>query len=144
LKAQQLSDNGEYTLMFPDGMVAKSIQLIFILTTQDSTKTPRIKAYNVESLVRQQPVYAYTFRVLLADNITKMDTTTESTRTANDMWEELQRAAAKNEPVVISFPMKTARAVISYLREETAQYKPEGMEGEIWERVAVVTAIEAT
>lgn len=139
-----LTDNGEYVLMFPDGMVAKSIQLVFNLNTRDSTKTPRIKAYNVEALVRQPPAYTYSFRVLLANNITKMDTGTESARNANDMWEELTRAAAKNAPVIISFPYKSIRGCISYLREETYQFKPDGMEEEIWERVAVVSVIEAT
>jgi len=144
LKNEHLTDNGEYTVMFPDGTVAKSIQPIFILNTNNSSKTPRIKAYNIESLVRQIPVYTYTFRVLLANNITKMDGTTESARTADDMWEELQRAAMQNAPIIISFPMKSVRGVISYLREETVQFTLDGMDNEVWERVAVVTVVEAT
>ena len=139
-----LVENGEYVLMFPDGMVAKSIQPIFILNTNDSTKTPRLRAFNVEAIVRQIPVYTYTFRILLANNITRMDGTTETERTANDMWEGLQRAAAKNEPIVFSFPDKSFRGMISYLSEETYQYATDGMGQEKWERVAVVSVVEAT
>jgi len=137
-------DNGEFTVMFPDGMKAKSIQPIFILNTEDDSVTPRIKAYNVESVVRQPPVYVYTFRILLADNVTRMDGSKESSRSANTMWEELQRAAAKDEPIIISFPSKSIRGFISYLREETYQYKPDGMGNEVWERIAVVSVVEAT
>ena len=144
LTAQTLSDNGEYVLMFPDGMVAKCIQLVFILSTTDNSKTPRIKAYNVESIVRQPPVYSYTFRILLADNITKMDTSTETVRTANDMWEELQRANSQNAPIIVSFPFKSVRGMLSYLKEETLQFKADGMGNETWERTAVVSLIEAT
>ncbi len=144
LRPEDLNDNGEYVLMFPDGLVAKSIQLIFRLVTTDSSKTPRIRAYNMESIVRQVPVDAYSFRVLLANNITRMDGTTETERTADDMWEELKRARAKNEPIVVSFPFKSIRCMISHLSEQTYQYKPDGMTEEVWERVANVSAIEAT
>lgn len=144
LYSSNMSDNGEYVLMFPDGMVAKSIQLVFMLNTHSASATPRIKACNVESLVRQQPAYSYSFRILLADNVTKMDGSTESTRTANTMWEELQRVAARNAPVTISFPYKSIRGVVSYLREETSSFKPDGMEEETWERVASVSVVEAT
>jgi len=145
LREENRQDNGEFVLMFPDGLVAKSIQLHFVLNTNDSTVTPRIRAYNVECIVRQPPAYTYTFRVLLANNITKMDRSTEEDRDANDMWEELQRAAAKDETVIVSFPYKSVRGMISYLREETYQYKPVGTtDEEIWERVAVVSLIEAT
>jgi hypothetical protein len=138
------TDNGEYTLMFPDGMIAKSIQLIFILSTSNTSITPRIRAYNVESLVRQQPVYTYTFRILLANNVLKMDGKTETARLANDMWEELQRASAKDTPIIISFPQKSVRGVISYLREETSSYKADGMDDESWERVASLSVVEVT
>lgn len=141
---QHLTDTGEYVLMFPDGMVAKMVQFIFILNTQDNTKTPRLRAFNAEAIVRQIPVYTYTFRILLSNNLTKMDGTTESSRTANDMWEGLQRAAASNEPVIVSFPEKTIRAMVTYLREETYQFVPDGMTSEQWERVAVVSVVEAT
>jgi len=144
LRAEDMNANGEYVLMFPDGLVAKSIQLIFRLVTVSTAATPRIRAYNMESIVRQIPVDAYSFRVLLANNVTRMDRTTESTRTADDMWEELKRARAKNEPVIISFPFKTMRCMISNLSEQTFQYKPDGMTEEVWERVANVSAIEAT
>ena len=144
LTPENLTDDGEYSLQFPDGLVAKSIQLIFRLNTMSSANTPRIKAYNIESIVRQIPVDAYSFRILLANNITKMDKTTESSRTANDMWEELKRARAKNEPVLVSFPQKTVRGMISHLQETTYRFKPDGMRNEIWERVASVSIIEAT
>jgi len=93
--------------------------------------------------VRQVPVYAYTFRLLLADNITKLDGTTETTRTADTMWEELQRTAAKNEPIIVSFPNRSIRGVISHLREETVAYRATGMDAETWERNAIVSVIEA-
>ena len=144
LSQDHMTATGEYVLMFPDGMIAKSIQPIFVMNTTDNTKTPRIKAYNIESVVRQPPVYTYTFRLLLADNITKMNRVTESTRTANDMWTELQIAASRNEPIIISFPQKSIRGMISSLREETVQFKAEGMEEETWERIAVVAVVEAT
>ncbi len=144
LRPETLTNTGEYTLMFPDGMVAKSIQLVFLLKTTSSSLTPRIKAFNVESVVRQIPVYVYTFRVLLANNITCMDGTTESTRTANDMWEELKRASVRNDPIIVSFPFKSIRGMISYLNEKTMQLKPDGMSEDVWERVAVVSVVEAT
>jgi len=143
LHSDDLSDDGEYSLMFPDGMVAKSIQLIFYLRTGDNDETPRIRAYNIESLVRQQPVDAYSFRILLADNITKMDGTT-ATRSANTMWEDLKRARAKNAPVIVAFPGKAVRGMISQLEEMTYRYKPLGTSSEVWERTANVTVIEAT
>ena len=142
ITSQQLTDDGEYTLMFPDGMIAKSISLVLYLKTLDNSKTPRVRAINVESLVRQVPVYAYTFRVLMADNITRLDRVTD-TRTANDIWEELQRLAARNEPIIVSFPTKSIRGVISSLTEDTNSFKSTGMDNETWERTAVVSVIEA-
>lgn len=136
--------NGEYVLYFPDGITAKSVQLIFMFSTDDCTLTPRIKAYNVEAVVRQQPAYTHSFRLKLSDNVIKMDGSVETTRTGIDMWEELQRTARTDAPVLISFPWATVRGFISNLSLATYSYKAdEGSQTE-WERVAVVTVIEAT
>lgn len=143
LSNDQLEETGEYTLMFPDGMVAKSIQLVFLFKTDDDSKTARLKAYNIESLVRQQPVYVYQFRVLLANNVTNMLGETVS-RTAEDMWNELQRKAATNEPIVVSFPGKSIRGMISHLGEQTMRFSDSGTDNETWERSASVSLIEAT
>jgi len=56
----------------------------------------------------------------------------------------LQRANSQNAPIIVSFPFKSVRGMISYLKEETAQFKADGMGNEVWERVAVVSMIEAT
>jgi hypothetical protein len=142
VQPEDLDDNGEISLMFPDGLVAKSVQVVFHLLTWDEDKTPRIRAYNLETLVRQIPVDAYSFRVYLADDVTKMDGTTSS-RSAEDMWEELKRTRDKDAPVTISFPGKSFRGVISNLNERTSRYGPEGTQEQRWDRVAELTAIEA-
>ena len=134
----------EYTLMFPDGLVAKSIQLIFRLHTTDVALSPRLRAYNVESVVRQIPVDAYSFRILLSTPQTRLGTSTETERSGEDMWQELKRARAKNAPISVYFPGKAMRGMITYLAETTFQYKPVGSEDTRWERVAEVTIHEAT
>ncbi len=144
LDEQSLADNGEYVLMFPDGMTAKMLQLIFYLQSSDSTKTPRIKAYNIESVVRQQPVYAHSFRILLADNITKMNGELVTNRTAQDMWEELQRLARTDYPLTISFPFKSIRGMVTSLSETTYRFSTEDMDEIKWERVADISVVEAT
>ena len=144
LQPSLMDDTGEYTVMFPDGMVAKSIQIIFMFHTLTSSASPRIKAFNVESLVRQPPAYVYSFRVLLASNLTKMNGETETSRSSNDMWEALQRAAAKNAPIIVSFPNKSIRGLISHLSESTEIYESTSREGENWETIANVSVIEAT
>ena len=127
-----------------DGLVAKSLQLIFNLGTNDNSVTPRLRAYNIESAVRQIPVYAHSFRVLIADNILRLDGVSD-TRSADDLWEELQRAAAQNEPIIVSFPFRTARGIITHLSEQSIALKPYGEGSKTrWERVANVTVVEAT
>lgn len=142
IRPEDLNNNGEISLMFPDGLIAKSIQVIFHLMTWDEDVTPRIRAYNLECLIRQIPVDVYSFRIYLADSLTKMDGTT-ATRSANDMWEELRRIRAKDAPVTVSFVNKSFRGVISNLTEETSRYGPEGTQEQRWDRVAYVTVIEA-
>jgi hypothetical protein len=142
IDADTLSNNGEATLMFPDGFVAKSIQLAFIMYTDDNTKTPRLKAYNIEMVGRVQPAYIHTFRILLADRVTKLDGTTETSRTGQDMWIELQRAAETNEPILLSLPFHTVRGSISNLTMGTYQYAAKDGGNPKWERVAVVSFIE--
>ncbi len=144
LDEDALADNGEHVLMFPDGMTAKTLQLIFYLQSGDSAKTPRIKAYNVESVVRQQPVYAHSFRILLADNITQMDGTLVTSRTAQDLWEELQRLARTDYPLTISFPFKSIRGMVTSLSESTYRFTTEDMDEVKWERVADISVVEAT
>lgn len=137
-----LTEEGEYVLMFPDGMIAKSIQLIFVLRTYNYDVTPRIRAYNIEAVVRQIPVDVYSFQVELADNITRLDGT-DATRTADDMWTELQLARTKNFPVLVSFPNTTVRGFITNLSQHTVDYAPRGPDDIRWDRVAVVSVVEA-
>jgi len=125
-------------------LTAKSVQLIFMLRSFTGTATPRIRAYNIESVVRQQPVYAHSFRVLLADNITKLSTGVETSRDAQDMWEELTRASKKDYPITISFPFASIRAMITSLSKETYRYTSEDMNETKWELVANISAVEAT
>ena len=144
LNNAQLTADNEYVLMFGDYMVAKSIQLVFELGTTNTAVTPRIRAYNMECMIRQVPVDIHQFRVSLAKNITKLDKTTESTRTPAIMWEELQRAQAKNNPILVSFPGFTIRGFISHLSRRVDRYTTEGTAGEKWEHIANVAVIEAT
>ena len=139
----QLAADNEYVLMFGDYMVAKSIQLIFELGTTNTAVTPRIRAYNMECLIRQIPVDIHQFRISLTKNLTKLDGTT-ATRTPAQMWEELQRARAKNNPILVSLPGFTTRGFISHLSRITMQYAAEGTAGVKWEHIANVAIIEAT
>jgi hypothetical protein len=141
---EQVSDTGEAVLMFPDGLVAKSIQLVFNFYTTDDSKSPRLRAYNVETAVRQIPVDAHTFKILLAENVERLDKTIEIERTAEDMWEELKRARAKDQAIVVSFPNETIRGFISHLSAQTWEYRVDGMTGIQWEKVANVAVVEAT
>jgi len=143
LTNDQLTADNEYVLMFGDYMVAKSIQLVFELGTTNTAWTPRIRAYNMECLIRQIPVNIHQFRIALAKNFTKLDKTT-MTRTPAQQWEELQRARAKNNPILVSFPGFTVRGFISHLSRITMQYAAEGTRGVKWEHVANVAVIEAT
>jgi len=139
----QLTAESEYILMFGDYMVAKSIQLVFELGTTDASVTPRIRAYNMECLIRQVPVDIHQFRVLLAKNVTKLDKTT-ATRTPAQMWEELQRVRAKNNPILVSFPGFTVRGFISHLSRIVDRYTTEGTQKVKWDLIANVAVIEAT
>jgi hypothetical protein len=144
LTPESKNDNGEYVLMFPDGMIAKNIQLILGLNTTVLTSTPRVKAFNLEVLVRQPPVYSYSVRVLLADNMTKMDGTKETTRTANDMENELERAEASDVPVTLSWPDKSIRCTVSFQRMAVAQYTGEGTQTNRFDKVVQLSVIEVT
>ena len=139
----QLTADNEYVLMFGDYMVAKSIQLVFELGTTNTAVTPRIRAYNMECMIRQIPVDIHQFRLSLAKNITKLDGT-DVTRTPAQMWEELQRARAKNNPILVSFPGFTVRGFISHLSRIVDRYAVEGTQKVKWEHVANVAVIEAT
>jgi len=139
---EDLAANGEYVAMFPDKLTAKSLQMVFVLTTNSPSVTPRLRAYNVECLIRQIPADAYTFPVLLGRRVTRMDGMTDS-RTADEMWEDLRKARAKDYPILVSFPGRTLRCVITNLSESTADFKPEGTQEVVWDRIAQVSVIEA-
>jgi hypothetical protein len=144
LTSASMTDNGEYVLMFPDGMAAKNIQIILGLNTTSLTATPRVKAFNLEAAVRQPPVYSYTARLLLADNITKMDGSKETSRKANDMEGELEIAEASEIPINVSWPDKTVRGFISFQRLNTDNFSPNGTQTNRWDRVVQLSVIEAT
>ena len=139
----QLTADNEYVMMFGDYMVAKSIQLVFELGTTNTAATPRIRAYNMECMVRQIPVDIHQFRIALSKNFTKLDGTT-MTRTPAQQWEELRRARAKNNPILVSFSGFTIRGFISHLSRIVDRYAVEGTAGVKWDLVANVAVIEAT
>jgi len=141
LTSADLNANNEYVFFFPDGLVARTIQIVFCLTTFNTAKTPRIRAYNLECVVRQVPVDAYSFRILLADNILKLNGSSD-TRLADQVWDDLRGARLKNAFVTVSFPSHSIRGMISQMTVRTRQYKPDGAENETWERFADVTVIE--
>jgi hypothetical protein len=144
LTPTSMTDNGEYIIMFPDGMAAKSLQIILGLRTSLIASTPRVKAFNLEAAVRQPPVYTYALRLLIGDNITKMNGASETTRTANTMENELERAEASETPITISWPDKSIRGFISYQRMTTDTYAPEGALTTRWDRILQLNVIEAT
>jgi hypothetical protein len=141
--ADDLDANDEYVFLFPDGMVARTVQLILCLNTISDLKTPRLRAFNLECVVRQIPVDAYSFRILLADNILKLDGSSD-VRLADEIWNDLRAARMQNAPVTVSFPSHSIRGMISQMTVRTRQYKPDGAERETWERFADVSVIELT
>jgi len=138
-----LGDNQEAILMFPDGLVAKSVQLVFMLRTTDTSKTPRLRAYSIETVVRQAVTYVHSVQLQLSDNLAKMDGTTETTRTGQSMWLELQLAAEENAPILFSVPYMTVRGFISNLSYATDVYKADDGGATTWERVIALSVIEA-
>jgi hypothetical protein len=141
LNSESIRESGQYVVRFPEGLVAKSIQLILKFATRDSTKTPRLKAYNIESIVRQIPADTYQFRILMADNVQTLNKSRD-TRTSEDIWNELVAARAQDQPITISFPWRSLRGIISFLSEGKVSFNPKGSQGVEWERVANVTVTE--
>lgn len=137
------TSEGEYTVMFPDELTAKSIQLIFILRTTSASKTPRVRAFNLEAAVRQPPVYSYSTRVLLADRVTKMSGAVETARTGRAMELELEAIEASEAPVTFSWPDMSIRGFVSFQRVNTEQYAPEGTMAKRFDKVAQLSIIEA-
>jgi len=142
ITSKTLVDSKECVLMFPDGMTAKSGQLIFKLCTSTSAKTPRIKAFNLEAAVRQPPVYSYSARVLLADRIMKMNGSVETTRTGRQMELELEALEASESPITFSWPDMSIRGFISFQRVNTEQYAPNGTQSNRWDKVDSLSIIE--
>jgi hypothetical protein len=142
LRAGDKDENGEYALQFPDGLVAKSIQLIFNFYTQSSSETPRLRAYNMECIIRQIPSYAHTFAIQCSDNVLKTNGETD-TRTGNTIWESLRRTADKSAPVIFSFPSFSFRGMISDLKRVTAMRKADGTLKTSWDTYAHLSVIEA-
>jgi hypothetical protein len=139
----QQAQDGTYTLQFPDGLVAKSVQLIFCMYTNDSTVTPRIRAYNIEAVLRRPVTMAYVFRVLLASNLTRMDGSSETTRDALTMWSELKAAYNTNSPILVELPGMFIRAMITDLRMRMERFysNPDGSDFHL-EQVATVSLLE--
>ena len=142
ITSKTLADSKECVLMFPDGMTAKSGQLIFKLCTSTSAKTPRIKAFNLEAAVRQPPVYSYSARVLLADRIMKMNGSVETARTGRQMELELEALEASESPITFSWPDMSIRGFISFQRVNTEQYAPNGTQSNRWDKVDSLSIIE--
>ena len=73
-----------------------------------------------------------------------MDGTVVTNRTAQDLWEELQRLARTDYPLTVSFPFKSVRAMVTNLSESTYRFTTEDMNNVKWERVADISMVEAT
>jgi hypothetical protein len=112
------------------------------LYTNVTTATPRIKAYNLEAVLRRGVTMAYIFKVLLASNITRLDGTTETVRTAQSMWEEIKIAANTSEPVLVELPDQSFRGMITDLRLRQDRYSIEAEDTPVWEQVVTISLIE--
>jgi len=132
--------SGTNTLHFGDEIEATSIQLEFHFYTTDNTKTPRLRSYNVECLVRPEPAYVHSVTLTIADDLELMDRT-HCTRSAEELLEHLKIAAAKPEPILVSFPWTTIRGWISALVCQVNQYKEHGEPK--WEQFVNLSIVEA-
>jgi len=131
------------TLAFPDDTTGQTIRFMFVLHTNHPDYAPRLRYYSVEAIIRAQPGYVHSVRVLLAYPLTDLKGERHTDRTAQQMYQALRQAAAQDAPIIIATPWETMQAQITNLSVSGGSVQREGPYRVVqWERIATVSFVE--